>query len=293
MAETKDATQNDPPIPFPLLAAAYLLFFCLEGILAVEVRSVSFFSDSIVFLEAASVSVLLSPGLTWSLPGREAFARFARTLILIPTCFMFWMIAANYYGAEIPSAAPMGTIGALLLLTNIACLTCAETGHVCVSGGPVLACSKSCNHECRDHHCCIADVGVRDDVAGRPGRLGDFIRECGRRGARLAHCAATSHSTNLNVQTDVRSYSSTRGMSFALRCLVVILQRDEEALQPPQRPKRHDQDQRNPKRRVNPIRRLIFDLGNEGGDDDDGTGDHDDEYGGPVADVREGEIQTA
>jgi hypothetical protein len=35
---------------------------------------------------------------------------------------MFWMIAANYYGAEIPSAAPMGAIGALLLLTNIACL---------------------------------------------------------------------------------------------------------------------------------------------------------------------------
>jgi hypothetical protein len=66
--------------------------------------------------------LLLSPGLTWSLPGREAFARFASTLILIPSCFMFWMIAANYYGAEIPSAAPMGTIGALLLLTNIACL---------------------------------------------------------------------------------------------------------------------------------------------------------------------------
>jgi Co/Zn/Cd efflux system component len=96
--------------------------------LAVAVRSVSFFSDSIVFLEAASLSVLLSPGLKWSLSGREAFARFARTLILIPTCFMFWMIAANYYGAEIPSAAPMGTIGALLLLTNIACLIVLSRG---------------------------------------------------------------------------------------------------------------------------------------------------------------------
>jgi len=43
MADTKDATQKDPPIPFPLLAAAYLLFLCLEGILAVGIRSVSFF----------------------------------------------------------------------------------------------------------------------------------------------------------------------------------------------------------------------------------------------------------
>jgi membrane protein implicated in regulation of membrane protease activity len=65
---------------------------------------------------------MLLPRLKWSLLDREAFARFARTLILIPTCFLFWMIAANYCGAEIPSAAPMGTIGALVLLTNISCL---------------------------------------------------------------------------------------------------------------------------------------------------------------------------
>jgi Co/Zn/Cd efflux system component len=136
MADTKDATQKDPPIPFPLLAAAYLLFFSLECILAIEVRSVSFFSDSIVFLEAAAVSVLLSPRLKWSLPAREAFARFARTLILIPTCFMFWMIAANYYGAEIPSAVPMGTIGALLLLTNIACLILSSRGVFAYQAGP-------------------------------------------------------------------------------------------------------------------------------------------------------------
>jgi Co/Zn/Cd efflux system component len=122
MADTKDAGQKDPLIRFPLLAAAYLLFFCLECVLAVEVRSVAFFSDSIVFLEAASVSVLMWPRLDWSLPGREAFARFSRTMILVPTCFMFWMIAANYYGAEIPSAVPMATIGAVLLLTNLACL---------------------------------------------------------------------------------------------------------------------------------------------------------------------------
>jgi Co/Zn/Cd efflux system component len=128
MADTKDATQKYPPIPFPLLAAAYLLFFCLECILAVEVRSVSFFSDSIVFLEATSLSVLLSPGLKWSLPGREAFARFTRTVILVPTCFMFWMIAANYYNGEIPSAVPMATIGAMLLLTNIACLLMLSRG---------------------------------------------------------------------------------------------------------------------------------------------------------------------
>ena len=122
MAESRDTNYkrflslNSP------LAAANFLFFCLEFILAVEVRSVSLFSDSIVFLEGASVSVLMSPRLNWSAPGREGFARFSRTMLLIPTCFVFWMIAANYYGGDIPSAVPLATTGAVLLLTNIAFL---------------------------------------------------------------------------------------------------------------------------------------------------------------------------
>jgi Co/Zn/Cd efflux system component len=128
MAERKDAKRKAYLSPFPLLAAANLLFFCLEFLLAVEVRSASLFSDSIVFVEGASVSVLMSPELNWSVPGREAFSRFARKMILIPTCFMFWMIAANYYGTEIPSVVPLATTGAALLLINIACVVMQSRG---------------------------------------------------------------------------------------------------------------------------------------------------------------------
>lgn len=129
MGETKETKQEAPLIPFPLLAAAYLIFFCLECVLAVEVRSVAFFSDSILFLEGACVSVLMWPRLNWSLASRKAFAGFSRTVIFVPTCFSLWMIAANYYGAEVPSAAPMATIGAALLLTNIACLIMLSRGR--------------------------------------------------------------------------------------------------------------------------------------------------------------------
>ena len=122
MAENKDARQRNFLSSFPLLTAANLLFFCFEFILAIEARSASLFSDSIVFLEGACVSVLMSSKLNWGIPGREAFARFAGTIILIPTCFLFWMIAANYCGAVIPSAAPLAATGVALLLTNIACL---------------------------------------------------------------------------------------------------------------------------------------------------------------------------
>ena len=128
MTENKDVKQGSALRSVPLLAAANLLFFCLEFILAIEARSASLFADSIAFLEGASVSVLLSSGHNWSMPGREAFARFSSTIILIPTCFLFWMIAANYYGAAIPSAAPLAATGAALLLTNIACLVMPKHG---------------------------------------------------------------------------------------------------------------------------------------------------------------------
>ncbi len=70
----------------------------------------------------------MSSGRNWSMPGREAFARFSRTIILIPTSFLFWMIAANYYGAAIPSATPLAATGAAFLLTNIACLVMPKNG---------------------------------------------------------------------------------------------------------------------------------------------------------------------
>jgi hypothetical protein len=69
MADDKDGKQKSFLGSFPLLAAANLLFFCLEFILAVEARSAALFADSIAFLEGASVSVLLSSGRNWSMPG--------------------------------------------------------------------------------------------------------------------------------------------------------------------------------------------------------------------------------
>jgi len=137
MTENKGVKQGSVLRSVPLLAAANLLFFCLEFILAIEARSASLFADSIAFLEGASVSVLLSSGRNWSVPGRETFARFSRTIILIPTCFLFWMIAANYYGAAIPSAMPLAATGAVLLLTNIACLVMLNHSMFAHLAGPL------------------------------------------------------------------------------------------------------------------------------------------------------------
>ncbi len=139
MAESKSSKYKVFLESIPPLAGANLLFFCLEFILAVEVRSVSLFSDSIVFLEGAAVSVLTASNINWGVPGREAFGRFTGTMILIPTCFMFWMIAANYYNAEVPSAVPLAATGAVLLITNIACFVVLKRGPQTVRTDPLIA----------------------------------------------------------------------------------------------------------------------------------------------------------
>jgi Co/Zn/Cd efflux system component len=139
MAESKSSKYKVFLESIPPLARANLLFFCLEFILAIEIRSVSLFSDSIVFLEGAAVSVLTAPSIKWGVPGREAFGRFTRTMFLIPMCFMFWMIAANYYNAEIPSAVPLAATGAVLLITNIACFVVLKRGPETVPTEPLFA----------------------------------------------------------------------------------------------------------------------------------------------------------
>src|SRR5260370_31843257 len=74
---------------------------------------------------------------------------------------------------------------------------------------------------------------------------------------------------------------------------MMILQSDQKTFQASQRPQRHNQDQGDPQHRVDPVRRLILDLGNQRGSDDDGAGDHNDEYGRPVASIGKAEIEAA
>jgi hypothetical protein len=163
--------------------------------LAIEARSASLFSDSIAFLEAASVSVLVSSGRNWSMPGREAFARFSRTIILIPTSFLFWMIAANCYGTAIPSAAPLAATGAVLLPTNIACLVMPKHGRF---PHPAESLSDVRHHAIMNTVIVLAiasrlfDLGIRNDVAGCACRPWNSMRERQCRRAYLACCAGVA-----------------------------------------------------------------------------------------------------
>src|SRR5437764_2850290 len=77
-----------------------------------------------------------------------------------------------------------------------------------------------------------------------------------------------------------------------LRCFMVILQADQQSFQQAQRTQRRDQDQRRPKHRVQPERRLINEFDDQRGDDHDKTADEDREYRGAIAGIRETEIEA-
>jgi hypothetical protein len=78
-----------------------------------------------------------------------------------------------------------------------------------------------------------------------------------------------------------------------LACLVVILERDHEALERAQRGESGDEDERSPERRVHPIRRRVEDLDGERTARDDEARDEHGEERGRVRRIGEGEIEPA
>src|SRR4029078_13180395 len=73
----------------------------------------------------------------------------------------------------------------------------------------------------------------------------------------------------------------------------MILQRDQQALEKTQRCKRHDQNQRQPHQRVQPIRRLKQRLRGQGGENHEATANQDDKYRGSTHRISKSVIESA
>ena len=74
---------------------------------------------------------------------------------------------------------------------------------------------------------------------------------------------------------------------------MIILERSHQSLHRPQRSKRENQDQRQPQDGVDPIRRMINCLRDQGGADNDEAGRKHDEGRGPVAGIGKAVVEPA
>ncbi|MGT2467170.1 cation transporter [Mesorhizobium atlanticum] len=104
-----------------LVAILNLGYFGIEFAVAVWIRSVSLFADSIDFLEDASVNFLILAALGWTVRNRARLGMALAGILLVPALATLWT-AWEKFNAPIPPAPVPLTITAVgAILVNFSC----------------------------------------------------------------------------------------------------------------------------------------------------------------------------
>ncbi len=104
-----------------LVALLNLAYFGVEFAVALVIRSVSLFADSIDFLEDASVNILILIALGWSARHRARVGMALAGILLVPGLATLWT-AWHQLGAPVPPApVPLSLTGAGALAVNLSC----------------------------------------------------------------------------------------------------------------------------------------------------------------------------
>jgi Co/Zn/Cd efflux system component len=104
-----------------VVALLNLAYFGFEFAVALMIRSVSLFADSIDFLEDASINILILMALAWSTPRRVMIGKILAGIILIPGLATFWMAWQKFATLMPPAPLPLSLTGAGALLVNFVC----------------------------------------------------------------------------------------------------------------------------------------------------------------------------
>jgi len=101
-----------------LLNAAY---FGVEFGVALRIRSVSLFADSIDFLEDASVNLLIAIAVGWSAANRARVGMALAGILLIPGFAALWEAWQKFLAPIPPAAAPLSITAVGAFVVNIFC----------------------------------------------------------------------------------------------------------------------------------------------------------------------------
>lgn len=104
-----------------LVAMLNLAYFGVEFAVALSIRSVSLFADSIDFLEDASVNFLIFAAIGWSLHRRARVAMFLAGILLIPGLATLWMAWRKFTAPVPPAPIPLSIAGAGAFAVNLTC----------------------------------------------------------------------------------------------------------------------------------------------------------------------------
>ncbi|NBO50961.1 MAG: cation transporter [Actinobacteria bacterium] len=104
-----------------VVAIANLTYFAVEFFFALKIGSVSLFSDSIDFLEDASVNILIFIGLGWTLLARKRLSRFLSALLMIPAISVVITAVYKINNPSAPSGEAISFVALGALIVNFTC----------------------------------------------------------------------------------------------------------------------------------------------------------------------------
>jgi Co/Zn/Cd efflux system component len=104
-----------------IVAVLNLAYFGVEFAVALAIRSVSLFADSVDFLEDASVNFLIAIALGWSATSRARVGMALAGILLIPGLATLWMAWEKFLVPLPPAPLPLSLAGAGALAINLSC----------------------------------------------------------------------------------------------------------------------------------------------------------------------------
>ena len=104
-----------------LVAMLNLAYFAVEFAVAVNIKSVSLFADSIDFLEDASVNFIIFAALGWSATRKARTGMALAAILLIPGLATLWTAWQKILAPIPPPPLPFSLAGAGALIINVSC----------------------------------------------------------------------------------------------------------------------------------------------------------------------------
>lgn len=104
-----------------IVAVLNLAYFGVEFAVALAIRSVSLFADSVDFLEDASVNFLIAIALGWSATSRARVGMALAGILFIPGLATLWTAWEKFLVPLPPAPLPLSLAGAGALAINLSC----------------------------------------------------------------------------------------------------------------------------------------------------------------------------
>ncbi|MGA1159302.1 MAG: cation transporter [Candidatus Nanopelagicaceae bacterium] len=120
------------------VATLNLIYFLVEFYFGRLYDSVALLSDSIDFLEDASINILIALAIGWSLRKRQTVTYLLALLLLVPGIAFLWNAFDQLFNPDVPVGEGMSVVGFGALIVNVFCAFLIAR-HRTEEGGLVMA----------------------------------------------------------------------------------------------------------------------------------------------------------